>query len=153
MVCILLWIMSRYNQKETEPTVHSVVLCLQCLLDVKQSGPEILSLSLSVKMRALWQNCADWEQVWPPLNSLRELVCMHQWLTGSWAPDNHPLLQALLLHCWQWLGCRDSQLLTYCTLEWELLLITGWYRSSHNKVMSWRWAILVHLNSGKVVND
>lgn len=69
--------------------------------------------SLRVKMRALWENWVDWEQVWPPLNSLGELVCMHQWLTGSWAPDNHPLLQELLLHCWQRWDCIAAETHNY----------------------------------------
>lgn len=30
-----------------------------------------------------------------------EQVCMHQWLTGSGAPDNQPLLQESLPHCWK----------------------------------------------------
>lgn len=116
---------SSWNCEETDMCMLCsccpTVFC--CSENWKQSAPEVFSLSLRVKMRALWQNWAEWEQVWPPLNSLRELVCMHQWLTGSWAPDNHPLLQALLLHCWQWLGRIVAEIhsySTYYTFDWEL---------------------------------
>lgn len=75
-----------------------------------------------------------------PLNSPGELVCMHQWLTGSWAPDNHPLLQELLLRCWQWLSCIAAE--THSMLSPLRCLVVpkiSWWCKFFRK---WRWAIL-----------
>lgn len=110
VVCTMLWIPSRKSW---------AALCCSLLIvfALWTWNPERSNfLSLRVKMSALWANWVDWEKVWPPLNSLGELVCMHQWLTGSWAPDNHPLLQELLLHCWQWLDCIAAE--THILYTW-----------------------------------
>lgn len=98
VVCTLLWVPSRWDLKSAELTKHSVVPRWQCLLDRKQSGPDIpescfFFFLLQSENESRATDLGLGRTIMASLEFTgRVLVSMHQRLTGSWAPDDHPLL-------------------------------------------------------------